>query len=92
MSGGYIILVRTVRMAGFEDTKDIWFAHIPDMERAVKAVETATGGAQGTKITVLGTIRHAMPGRFCAFRRGELFGIGRRRFVAKCRVRPCRVV
>jgi hypothetical protein len=60
MSGGYIILVRTARMAGFEDRKDIWFAHIPDMERAVKAVETATGGAQGTKITVLGTIRHAV--------------------------------
>jgi hypothetical protein len=60
MSGGYMILVRTARMAGFEDTKDIWFAHIPDMERAVKAVETATGAAQGTKITVLGTIRHAV--------------------------------
>jgi hypothetical protein len=64
MSGGNMILDRTARMAGFEDTKDIWFAHIPDMERAVKAVETATGGAtggaQGTKITVLGTIRHAV--------------------------------
>jgi hypothetical protein len=60
MSGGYMILVRTARMAGFEDTKDIWFAHIPDMARAVKAVETAIGAAQGTKVTVLGTIRHAV--------------------------------
>jgi hypothetical protein len=60
MSGGYMILVRTVRMVGFEDSKDIWFAHIPDRERAVKAVGTATGAAQATKVTVLGTIRHAV--------------------------------
>ena len=39
MSGGYMILVRTARMGGFEDMKEIWFAHIPDRERAVQAVE-----------------------------------------------------
>jgi hypothetical protein len=60
MSGGYMILVRTARMVGFEDTKDIWFAHIPGREQAVKAVETATGAAQGTIVTALGTIRHAV--------------------------------
>jgi len=38
MSGGYMILVRTARMGGFEDMKEIWFAHIPDRERAVQAV------------------------------------------------------
>jgi hypothetical protein len=60
MSGGYMILVRTARMVSFEDTKDIWFAHIPGREQAVKAVEAATGAAPGTTVTVLGTIRHAV--------------------------------
>ena len=55
-----MILVRTARMVSFEDTKDIWFAHIPGREQAVKAVEAATGAAQGTKVTVIGTIRHAV--------------------------------
>jgi hypothetical protein len=60
MSGGYMILVRTAPMTGFEDIKEIWFAHIPDRERAVQSVETATAAAQGTIVTALGTIRHAV--------------------------------
>ena len=59
MSGGYMILVRTPTGDG-EDTKQIWFAHIPDRDRAVQAVETGAGGAQGTRVTVVGTVRHAV--------------------------------
>ena len=59
MSGGYMILVRTPSGGG-EDTKQIWFAHIPDRDRAVQAVEIGAGAAQGNKVTVLGTIRHAV--------------------------------
>ena len=58
MSGGYMLLVRTPR--GGIDMREIWFAHIPDQERAVHAVEAGTGGAQDTKVTVLGTVRHAV--------------------------------
>jgi hypothetical protein len=35
---------------------EIWFAHIPDVARAVSAVEAVTGGAQDKKVTVLGTV------------------------------------
>ena len=60
MSGGYMLLVRTPRESGGIDIREIWFAHIPDQERAVHAVEVGTGGAQDTKVTVLGTVRHAV--------------------------------
>ena len=39
---------------------DNWFAHIPDMQRAVQAVEASAGAAPDRKVTVLGTIRHAV--------------------------------
>ena len=54
-----MILVRTPTGDG-EDAKQIWFAHIPDKDRAVQAVETGAGAAQGTRVTVLGTVRHAV--------------------------------
>jgi hypothetical protein len=61
MSGGYMILVRTPRLGDrVEDWKEIWFAHTPDMERAVKAVETGSGAVEGAKVTVIGTVRHAV--------------------------------
>ena len=65
MSGGYMLLVRTPRESGSIGMREIWFAHIPDQERAVHAVEAGTGGAgtggaQDTKVTVLGTVRHAV--------------------------------
>src|SRR5665213_2135802 len=45
MSGGYIILVRT-HGAADGDTRAIWFAHIPDMDRAVHAVAASDQVAQ----------------------------------------------
>ena len=57
MSGGYMVLVKAP--PGGEEMKEIWFAHLPDMDRAVQAVETTTGAAR-SQITVLGTIRHAV--------------------------------
>ena len=60
MSGGYIILVRTPGVAGGDETNAIWFAHIPDMDSAIHAVETSIHHAQDSKVTVLGTVRHAV--------------------------------
>jgi hypothetical protein len=40
--------------------REIWFAHVRDQERAVQAVAAIAGGAQDTKVTVLGTVRHAV--------------------------------
>jgi hypothetical protein len=60
MSGGYMLLVRTPGAEGARDTMDIWFAHIPDMQRAVQAVEASARAAPDRKVTVLGTIRHAV--------------------------------
>ena len=59
MSGGYIILVRAPGAAD-GDTRAIWFAHIPDMDRAVHAVAASDQVAQGSEVTVLGTVRHAV--------------------------------
>jgi hypothetical protein len=60
MSGGYMILVRTPRDSGGIGMAEIWFAHIPNQERAVQAVEARTGGSQTTKVSVVGTVRHAV--------------------------------
>ena len=60
MSGGYILLVRSPGGGEGDDVNEIWFAHIPDMARAVSAVEAVTGSAQDKKVTVLGTVRHAV--------------------------------
>jgi hypothetical protein len=57
MSGGYIVLIKDP--PGGEAAKEIWFAHLGDMAKAVHAVETSTGVAR-SQITVLGTIRHAV--------------------------------
>ena len=50
MSGGYILLVRTPGGGEGEDMREVWFAHIKDIDRAVLAVEASTGGAQNRKI------------------------------------------
>ena len=60
MSGGYILLVRTPGGGGGHDTREIWFAHVKNMDRAVDAVKTRIGRTQETKVTVLGTVRHAV--------------------------------
>ena len=60
MSGGYILLVKTPGDGGRVDTSEIWFAHIKDQEKAVRAVEAAVAAAQAAVITVLGTVRHAV--------------------------------
>ena len=60
MSGGYIILVRSPGAADGEHTRAIWFAHIADMDRAVHAVAASDQVAQGSEVTVLGTVRHAV--------------------------------
>ena len=57
MSGGYIVLIKDP--PGSDATKEIWFAHLGDMGKAVHAVETSTGAAR-SQIIVLGTIRHAV--------------------------------
>jgi len=60
MSGGYIILVRAPGAADGEHTRAIWFAHIRDMDRAVQAVAASDQVVQGSEVTVLGTVRHAV--------------------------------
>jgi hypothetical protein len=55
-----MLLVRAPRVGGGRDTMDIWFAHIPDMPRAVQAVEASAEADPDRKVTVLGTIRHAV--------------------------------
>ena len=57
MSGGYIVLIKG--SPGGEAAKEIWFAHLGDMDKAVQAVETNTGAVR-SQIIVLGTIRHAV--------------------------------
>jgi hypothetical protein len=57
MSGGFIILIE--KPPGGEPAREIWFAHLGDMDKAVHAVETSTGAAR-SQIIVLGTIRHAV--------------------------------
>jgi hypothetical protein len=57
MSGGYVVLIKNP--PGGKATREIWFAHLGDMDKAVNAVETNTGAAR-SRIIVLGTIRHAV--------------------------------
>jgi hypothetical protein len=57
MSGGYIVLIKDP--PGGEAAKEIWFAHLGDMDKAAHAVETSTGAAR-SQIIVLSTIRHAV--------------------------------
>jgi hypothetical protein len=57
MSGGYMVLIKNP--PGGEAAKEIWFAHLGDMDKAVHAVETNTGAVR-SQIIVLGTIRHAV--------------------------------
>lgn len=60
MSGGYMLLVRTARTGGGDDMREIWFAHVRDQKHAVRAVAAIAGAGQDTKVTVLGTVRHAV--------------------------------
>jgi hypothetical protein len=53
-------LVRTPRVGGGDDMREIWFAHVRDQKHAVQAPAAIAVAGQDTKVTVLGTVRHAV--------------------------------
>ena len=58
MADGYVVEVRTPPLAGGESVKEIWYAHIPDEKRAIKAVRKAAGAGKDTAVNVVRAESH----------------------------------
>ena len=58
MSDGYIVEVTNPFVGADEPAKQIWYAHIPDKARAIRAVRKAAGATKHVSVDVVRTERH----------------------------------
>jgi hypothetical protein len=60
MADGYIIEVTIPPTAGGKPTKAIWYAHIHDKKRALRAVRKASGADKGMAVEIIRAERHGI--------------------------------
>ena len=60
MSDGYIVQVTTAPMDGGAAVKEIWYAHIHDGKRAIRAVRKAAGAAKDVAIDIVRAEKHSV--------------------------------
>jgi len=58
MADGYIIEITNPPFAEGKLFKEIWYAHIPDRKRAIKAVRKAAGAGKTVAVDILRPERH----------------------------------
>jgi hypothetical protein len=60
MADGYIIEVTNPLAAADEPVRQIWYAHIPDKAKAIRAVRKAAGATKQASVDVVRTERHVI--------------------------------
>jgi hypothetical protein len=60
MADGYIVEVTNPFAAADEPARQIWYAHIHDKARAIRAVRKAAGAAKHLSVDIVRTERHVI--------------------------------
>jgi len=58
MADGYIIELTNPPAAEDKPVKEIWYAHIPDRKRAMRAVRRAAGAGKAVAVDIVRPERH----------------------------------
>jgi len=72
MADGYVIQVTSVPNTNGERSKEIWYAHIHDRDRAIRAVRKAAGAGRRAAVDVVRTEKHRVLLERLAILEGEV--------------------
>jgi hypothetical protein len=72
MADGYIIELTNPRAAEGKPAKEIWYAHIPDRKRAIRAVRKAAGVGKAVAVDIVRPERHRILLERLALLEGEV--------------------
>jgi hypothetical protein len=72
MADGYIIELTNPPAPEGERAKEIWYAHIPDRKRAIRAVRKAAGAGKAAVVDIVRPERHKILLERLALLEGEV--------------------
>lgn len=72
MADGYVVEVGGPREAEDKPDREIWYAHIPDKGKAVRAVRKASGASRNTAVEIVRSERHKILLERLALLEGEV--------------------
>jgi hypothetical protein len=72
MADGYVIEVTSAPGLDGEQSREIWYAHIHDRKRAIRAVRRAAGAGRRTDVDVVRTEKHRILLERLAILEGEV--------------------